>query len=107
VDEVKRPNYCITERNRLSDFLNGPNYAQAESTGNGWTVTLATGTSSTADGNASGGNMARTTHTTDPNTLAKRITWTRSTTLDCLRGRYTVYARLLAAAAKVYDLQLN
>jgi hypothetical protein len=107
VDYAMMSNYGILGRNRLADFLNGPNYAQAESTGNGWTVTLATGTTSTADGNASGGNMARTTHTTDPNTLAKRITWTRSTTLDCLRGRYTVYARVLAAAAKIYDLQLN
>src|SRR6185369_1184402 len=48
----------IVGRNRLADLLNGPFYAQAESTGNGWTVTLATGTSSTADANASGGNMA-------------------------------------------------
>jgi hypothetical protein len=91
----------------LSDFLNGPNYAQAEATGNGWTVVHETGTSSVGDVNASGGNTAQTTHNTDPLQAGKRTTWTRTTLLDALRGRWKVYARVRGNDARKYDMQLR
>jgi hypothetical protein len=58
----------------LSDFLNGPNYAQAEATGGGWTVALGADTISGANVHASGGNQAQIAHTVDPTLAAKRIT---------------------------------
>jgi hypothetical protein len=91
----------------LSDFLNGPNYAQAEATAGGWTITLSGDTTSTADANASGGNVARIAHTTDPTIAAKRITASRTTLLDGMRGRMKVYARVKAAAAREFNMQLR
>jgi hypothetical protein len=105
-DYARLSNDGVMGRNRLADFLNGPNFAQAEATANGWTATLGTDASSVADGNASGGNTLRITHATDPTTAKQRVNLTRSTMMDCLRGRFVVMARVKGAAARLFKLQL-
>ena len=96
----------------LSDFLNGPYYAQAEASGHGWTVsggtdTTLAGTVDSALSPGSGTTGALITHSTDPRVLQKRVTFTRSTTLDSLRGIHRVFARVKPAFATAYKLQLK
>lgn len=102
----------IPGNRRLADYLNGPFYAQAEANGNGWTLTAGTDTTlaGAADATASPGSgttLARITHSTDPTTYNKRITWTRSTLLDSLRGTHRVFARVRPASTSKFRLQLN
>jgi hypothetical protein len=105
-----RSDESIPGRRSLTDYLNGPFYAQAEATGNNWTVTLGTNTTATAIGAAasgSGSDVARIAHTSSPTVYAKRITWTRTVDLDSLRGDTDVYARVKAGAARDFRLQLR
>lgn len=102
----------IAGNHYLSDYLNGPYYAQAERSANGWTLTAGTDTTllGATDASASPGSgtaVARITHSTDPTTFNTRITFTRSTFLDALRGTHRVFARVKPAAAKKYRLQLS
>jgi len=112
MDYARLSNEGVMGRNRLADFLNGPNYLQGETTAEGWSWAVGTDSSSVADASsgvglgASGGNVLRVTHATDPTTSKVRATWTRSTRMDCLRGRWVVIARCKAAAARLYHLQL-
>jgi hypothetical protein len=91
----------------FADYLSDTGFLQAESTNRGWTIALGTNTSSVADANASGGNVARVTHATNPTVYARRITATRTTKLDSLRGSWDVWVRVKAAGAKDYRLQLR
>jgi hypothetical protein len=105
-----RSNGSITGRRSLTDFLNGPFYAQAEATGNNWTVTLGTNTTAVnigATASGSGSDVARIAHTSSPTVYAKRITWTRTADLDSLRGDTDVWARVKAGAARDFRLQLR
>lgn len=104
-----RSSESIPGRFSLADWMNNTHYAQAEATGNNWTVTLGTDTSATAGTNASGAgsNVARVTHATAITTMTKRITWSRTANLDSLRGDLDVWARIKGAAARKYRVQLR
>jgi hypothetical protein len=94
----------------LTDFLNGPFKAQAESSLNGWTVTLGTNVTATAvgaDASGTGNDVARINHATNPTDYSKKITWTRTTDLDSLRGEHDVWVRVKAVAAEVFTMQLR
>ena len=90
----------------FSDYLNSTGFFQCESTNRSWTITLGTNTSSVADANASGGNMARCTHTTDPLTYARRIRATRTANLDSLRGAWDVWIRVKPNGTRDYRLKM-
>ncbi|MGH2692318.1 MAG: hypothetical protein ACRDHM_07410 [Actinomycetota bacterium] len=94
-------------RRSLYDYVNETKAAQLDISGNGWTRTLGTDSTATADASASGGNMVRSTHTTTPATAARRARVTRTTRLDSLRGEFDVWVRVKAAAARDYRLQLR
>jgi hypothetical protein len=94
----------------LTDFLNGPFKAQAESSLNGWTVTLGTNVAAAAvgaDASGAGSDVARINHATNPTVYSKKITWTRTTDLDSLRGEHDVWVRVKAVAAEVFTMQLR
>lgn len=94
----------------LVDFLNGPFYAQAEASGNGWTVALGTNVSAQAVGalaSGSGSDVARINHATDPGKFSKKITWTRTTRLDGLRGEFDVWARVKPQGAEIFYPRLR
>ena len=102
----------IPGNHALADYLNGPYYAQAEANGNGWT--LAAGVDTTLAGAAdataspgSGTSVARITHATDPTTYNKRITFSRSTLLDAMRGTHRVFARVKPATVAKFRMQLK
>jgi hypothetical protein len=102
----------IPGNHRLADYLNGPYFAQAEANGNGWTLTAGVDTTlaGVADATASPGSgtsAARITHSTDPTTYNKRITFTRTTLLDSLRGTHRVFVRVKPASTSKFRLQLN
>jgi hypothetical protein len=94
---------------RIADYLNGPNYAQCDASGNGWTRTLSTNVTSVVDAAASGGNAAQYAPTSDrlASIPYKILSLTRTTLLDSMRGRWKVYAAVKAAAALEWNLQLN
>jgi hypothetical protein len=104
-----RASDAVTGKLLLADYLNGPSYAQAEATGGNWTVTLGTDTSAAAGTGASGGgnNVARCTFATAISDITKRITWSRTTLLDSLRGELDVYVRVKAASLHQHRLQLR
>ena len=77
----------------FSTYLSDTGYFNCESSGRNWTIALSNDTSSTADTEASGGNMARCAHTNDPTAWKRRIHATRTTNLDSLRGTWDVYLR--------------
>lgn len=93
----------------LGQFLNGPCYAQAEGSADGWTVAFGTDSSNPAGtaSDASGSDYAQITHSSNANVMQRRITWTRTTKLDGLRGSFNVYARVLAASARSFELELR
>jgi hypothetical protein len=97
----------IAGRRAVADYLNDKSYAQCEATAGGWTVTL-TGadTTSVADALGSGGNVAQTTYATLA-TMSKRVRISRTTTLDCLKGGWDVWARVKATAAAKHVMQLR
>jgi hypothetical protein len=95
-----RTSESVPGRYRMADWLNTTHRAAADASANGWTVALGTDTS------VSGGN-ARISHATATTTMTKRISIERTTLLDSLRGDFDVYARVLAAAARKYRLQLK
>ena len=101
----------IAGNHYLSDYLNGPYYAQCEASGNGWTLAAGTdttlaGTVDAAASPGSGTTAATITHVTNAGVYLKRITFTRTTLLDSLRGTHRVYARVKTAGAYSYNLQL-
>lgn len=97
----------IAGRSRLADFLNGTKYGQCESSGNGWTVALGTDTTSTADADASGGNMAQCTYSSSPELIAPRVYLTRTTLLESLGRSVLVVLRAKATAASKHTIQMH
>lgn len=102
-----RSNGGIHGRRSLVDLLNGPGYVQCEASGNGWTVTRDASASNAVDANASGGNTLLIDHATLPNTLHLRASLTRSTLTGALREELDVWARVKAAGARKYGIQLR
>jgi hypothetical protein len=94
---------------RVTDYTGLTQYSQlnADNLPTGWDVTLATGTTSVADTDASGGNTAQTTHATNPTVMNKQIRLTRTANLDSLRGTFDVYVRIKNTAAAKHVVQLR
>jgi hypothetical protein len=91
----------------LTGYLNETRFAQCDASGNGWTRTLTNDTASVADSDASGGNAAECSYTTDPTVMAKRVRLTRTTLLDSLRGYSDPILRLKPSAASKHEVQLR
>jgi hypothetical protein len=91
----------------FSDYLSETGYLNCDASGRGWTITLGTETTSVADTEASGGNMARCTHTTNPTVMARRIRATRTTLLDSLRGSWDVWLRCKPNNGGSHSMQLR
>lgn len=90
---------------RVTDYTGGTQYGQLNATGNGWTVTLFNDTTSVADGDASGGFAAQTTHATNPTVMQKRVRITRTANLDSLRGTSLLVPRIKNTAAARHIVQ--
>jgi hypothetical protein len=60
-----------------------------------------------ADASGAGSDVARINHVTNPTVYSKKITWTRTTDLDSLRGEHDVWVRVKAVAAEVFTMQLR
>jgi len=94
----KRSQFGVTGLRRIGD-LQETRYAQTEASQRGWTVTLGVETTNPGggpDADASGvtaNNFVRIAHTTNPATSQKRVTFSRTTKLDSLRGRFKVFGR--------------
>jgi hypothetical protein len=89
----------------MADYLSDTAFAQLDASGRGWTVSLGTGTASSADTDASGGNAARiTTSLTD---LLRRSRLTRTTKIDSIRGAWDVWWRGKAWGAAKWSVQLR
>jgi hypothetical protein len=97
----------IPGRRNLTDFVNETNFAQCDTSGNGWTRTLGTDTTSVADGSGSGGNVAECTFATTGTVMRRVVLLTRTTLLDSLRGYHDVWVRLKPSAAAKYVVQLR
>jgi hypothetical protein len=91
----------------LTSYLNETRFAQCDTTGNGWTTSLGTNTTSVADAAGSGGNVAECTFTMDPTVMARRVRLTRTTLLDSLRSYHDVWVRLKPSAAMKLVVQLR
>src|SRR5205085_3357138 len=70
-------------------------------------ATLSNDTTSVADANASGGNVAETAYTTNPTVMAKRCDVNLTTLLECLRGRWKVRVRVKSMASARHVLQMR
>jgi hypothetical protein len=73
-------------------------------------VTLGTNVTATAvgaDASGTGNDVARINHATNPTVYSKKVTWTRTTDLDSLRGEHDVWVRVKAVAAEVFTMQLR
>jgi hypothetical protein len=93
----------------MADYLSDTGFAQCEATGRGWTVTLGTDTSGSVDASmspGSGTSAARTTFSTDAG-LARRVTLTRTTKMDSLRGIWDVWLRMEQSIATRLGLQMR
>lgn len=112
----KRGNNGVQGARSLGD-LNVARYVQAENTERGWTVTLGTDTTqpvaaddadASGDGGGAGTNYITITHASQPATSKQRLRVTRTTLLDCLRGRMNVYGRFrMPATARQFAVRLK
>jgi hypothetical protein len=94
----------------FADYLSDTGFFQANTTERGWTVTSDVDTAATTDVNASpgsGNTISRITHATTPTVNQRRVSYTRTTKIDSLRGSWDVWVRVKAAAARDYRLQLR
>jgi len=96
----------IEGHRRLSDYLNETRFAQCDASGNGWTRTLENDTVSVADADASGGNAAECSYTTDATVMKRRVRLTRTTLLDSVRGYTDLIVRLKPMAASQHVVKL-
>ena len=89
----------------FADGLSDTYWFDCEATNRNWTIALGTDTSSQANADASGGNAARVTHNTNGNIMQRRVSATRTTKLDSLRGQWTIWARVDAQSAGTFEVQ--
>ena len=90
----------------FSTYLSDTAFAQCEASGRGWTIALGTNTTAQVDANASpgsGNSIAR--YAAAGVGSGVRVTATRTTNLDSLRGTWDVYLRCKASAAAVWEIE--
>ncbi len=81
----------------FSDYLSETGFSQAEASARGWTVTRASDTTTGVNATASPGSgtsQASTAFTTNPTIMQEKISFTRTTLMDSLRGTWDVVVRV-------------